>query len=634
MTKKEFQNLKKILKQLCKNNLFLFLSISVITFVMFVYLEFALRYVIRTYFSLYSLVNFSPVLFTISIFILFIIVFLLLSKRGKRIFFNVYWIIFYLFFLAQFFHFKILKVAFSLTDIGLAKEATAFADSVLSQIKWELILTTILFVIGMVLSNMILKRMELKRPDKKIFLIFIGCFILFRILAFVSLGEKIDDGKYRTMITPKNIYTEYSDTTRALTVSGMPEFMWRFIYMDIKKKLNEPSKKQLRKEANEYIKETPYKHTNNRYTGVFKDKNVIYIMLESIDEFLVTNEVMPTLYKLKNEGLNFTNRYAPTFSGGKTFNTEFSMLTGMYQPSQSSAAFKYKDNTFIYTFPNMFKKQGYVSNSIHYNNGNYYNRENMHESIGFTEHYDNLNKKYKKNFKYDTNLVNTEETYQIIAPDNTKFASMVTTMSGHLPYKRAGYACEEFLEKYPQYTIPEDPETSCLNAKAHETDEFIRLLIERLKKDKKLNNTVLVFVTDHEAYGYSQLQEVKKERDANLISHVPFIIWNNKIDSYAETSIMDTSDILPTISNLFSLDYKPVFSLGTDVFSKEHEGFTFFENGSWYDGNIYYQNDDRGYSKKELKYINEITQQVQNKIRMNKVILDSDYYEKYNKLKK
>ena len=173
MTKEEYRKLKKILKQLFKNNLFLFIALAIITLIMMVYLEFALRYVIRTYFSLYSLVNFSPVLFTISIFIIFMIIFLLFNKRGKRIFFNTYWGIFYVFFLVQFFHFKLLKTAFSFSELGLADEALAFTDSILSQIKWELIFTTILFVIFMALANLILRQMELKRPKKFIFAIFI-----------------------------------------------------------------------------------------------------------------------------------------------------------------------------------------------------------------------------------------------------------------------------------------------------------------------------------------------------------------------------------------------------------------------------------------------------------------------------
>lgn len=52
--------------------------------------------------------------------------------------------------------------------------------------------------------------------------------------------------------------------------------------------------------------------------------------MESIDSWLVNEEVMPTLTKLASEGLNFTNRYAPVFGGGATINSEFAANTGMY----------------------------------------------------------------------------------------------------------------------------------------------------------------------------------------------------------------------------------------------------------------------------------------------------------------
>ncbi len=627
--KKTWKKLRKPLIEFFNNGLVLFILVSILSLIIFLYLDFALRYVIRDYFIGYGLIEAPPFLFTISIFIIFTIVMSLLKKKGKIILFNCYFGFFFLFFLVNYFYFKFLGRAISLSDLSLVSEGAEQVTSLFSQIKWELILSTILFVLFMIACNKMLKNLEMSRPTKLILLIAILVFVVFRVLGFVALGPKLESGKMRTMVTPKNIYCDYDDGTRAMKVSGVPEYMWKFVYVAAKNKITEPSKSEQKKKADTLIKENPYSHTDNKYTGIYKNKNVIYIMMESMDNFLVTKEIMPTLYGLQAEGFNFSNRYAPTtFGAGKTFSTEFAMMTGMYQPNEENAAYTYANNTFTYSFPKMFRELGYTANSIHYNDGNYYNRENMHLSIGFEHHYNYLNKKYKKNFKlFDTELVNTDETYKEIAPDNKKFATLITTMSGHLPYGNNG-ACTTLVNKYPQYKIEGDEETSCLYAKAHETDEFIRLLLKRLNQDKKLDDTVLVFVTDHQAYGYSLLNEVKGTKDANLITNVPFVIWNNDTKGKQVSTILDTADILPILANMFSLNYSPVYSTGTDVFSKEHENYVFFKGGSWYDGNINYKPGETKYAKEDAAYVEKITKQVNTKIEINNLILDSDYYSK------
>lgn len=60
--------------------------------------------------------------------------------------------------------------------------------------------------------------------------------------------------------------------------------------------------------GNYLSKETPSK--KNKYTGMFKDKNLIYIVAESFSEIAVSEELTPTLYKLVNNGFVFNNYYS------------------------------------------------------------------------------------------------------------------------------------------------------------------------------------------------------------------------------------------------------------------------------------------------------------------------------------
>ena len=50
---------------------------------------------------------------------------------------------------------------------------------------------------------------------------------------------------------------------------------------------------------NYFNEQTPT--SQNKYTGIFKDKNVIFILAESFDEAAIDKNLTPTLYKLKNE---------------------------------------------------------------------------------------------------------------------------------------------------------------------------------------------------------------------------------------------------------------------------------------------------------------------------------------------
>ncbi len=94
----------------------------------------------------------------------------------------------------------------------------------------------------------------------------------------------------------------------------------------------------------------------NEYTGLFEGKNLILIMLESVNNIMVNEEYFPTLYKLYNEGLTFTNNYSPR-NNCSTGNNEFSALTSLYTINNVCSANVYKDNTYFESQFNLFNNQ-------------------------------------------------------------------------------------------------------------------------------------------------------------------------------------------------------------------------------------------------------------------------------------
>ena len=563
-----------------------------------------------------------PLIFTISYITIILFIYFLKPKLGKityiifTIFFNIYT-------LAQILHFKILDRIFTITDILVADQATNMIGYILKQIKITYILPTILSIILLIISIKLIKKDTLKfkkTKKKKITILFIILIILIRLLANISLGDKVKNNNWNFWNTPKNIYIDYNNPSRSFIVSGIYEYCLRDIYTyfrDLTKK-----EKNNIKEINNYINSQNYTIETNEYTNMFKDKNIIMIMLESIDSWLVTEETMPTLTYLKNTGMDFTNRYSPAFGGGYTINTEFASLTGIYATVTNKPIFRYTDNNYNYSLPNLFKNNGYSVNSVHMNTGTFYDRSNFHISLGFENHYALSDIIDNTNFEYDTNLIKNDESYNYIINKNNKFLTFITTYSPHIPFID-NKLCNDTNTK--KFKLENDEETTCAKTLANETDNFIKLLIERLEQDNLLDDTVLVLYTDHYLYGYSNPSRWTNITDPKLSQNTPFIIWNKNIKQEKIDTYNDSADIPPTIFNMFGINYNPNLYLGTDIFSNNHEEFVYFNDYNWLTKDIYYT----GKQKYNQNYIKEISNKVNNKIKINEKMITSNYYKYY-----
>ena len=108
--------------------------------------------------------------------------------------------------------------------------------------------------------------------------------------------------------------------------------------------------------------------------------------MESMDDWLITEEYTPTIKYMMDNGINFTNFYMPTVGTGYTFNAEFAFNTGYYCPSTISSASILTKNVFPNAIGNVFNDNGYISKSFHFNTKEFYNREPMHKRFGYEEY--------------------------------------------------------------------------------------------------------------------------------------------------------------------------------------------------------------------------------------------------------
>lgn len=622
----------KLIKKILNNLIFRHLMIMTGIFVSFFILDLALRMYSNQYVGFYDWNHYAPNLFTFSWIFLIIGILYLLPKKVRMITYVVLFIFNHIIVYAEYLHFSILKRFFTFSDLLLAKEGSEYFLYAISKSSIKIILVLFVSLLVTAITLFLMKKTEEVKKDHYYYIYLVLVMIILvggtRMLANYTLGSKVDPLTWEAPFKPKNIYIDFNNQNKSLEVSGIYELLARSTYLYIQDNFI-TDKNKIRKEIDEYFENDSKKQpeSQNAYTGLLEGKNVIYILMESIDSWLVTEEVMPTLYYLQQTGLNFTNRYAPSFGGGQTINSEFAMNTGLYAVENSKAIYNYDKNQFSYSLANMLKNNGYSAISIHTNSGNFYNRTYFHKALGYDYHYalDDIRNINHKQYNYynDSSLVKNFETYDLIVREDP-FFTFAITYSTHVPYDDTNDRC---ITNPYKLNIDGNKELSCIRNLAKETDEMLRILIEKLELEGRLEDTVLVLVTDHYAYGYGDQSYIKKYKNVDndyLLQNVPFIIWNSELKHQDINILMDTADILPTLLNMLGISYNPDYYIGTDVFSTNHENFVYFSNDTFYDGNTLYNGTVVDPTK--LDYVNEIISNIKEKKDLNDKLIISDYF--------
>lgn len=372
----------------------------------------------------------------------------------------------------------------------------------------------------------------------------------------------------------------------------------------------------------------------NRYTGFFKDKNLILFMAESFNEIAVSEELTPTLYKLVNNGFVFPNFYTPTISS--TIGGEFQELTGLVATSGFLGPWKSGMNAYPFGIATMFKNIGYNTYAYHDHNYTFQNRNKYLSALGF----DNF-KGCRNGLE---NLINCKqwpesdlEMINATTSDymNSKepFFTYYVTVSGHGDY---GFASTAMGRKHKSEVehLPYSEKVLSYLAANIELDKALETLINELEKNGKLDDTVIALVGDHYPY-YLTTEEVNEvasyKKDGVVeINHSNFILWNNKMENVVVEKVGSQIDVLPTIYNLFGLEYDSRLIMGRDILSTE-PGLAIFGNRSWVsDYGTYFSASGKFIPKegKELdnEYVSKMNIVVANRMNMSKLIMEQDYY--------
>ena len=393
------------------------------------------------------------------------------------------------------------------------------------------------------------------------------------------------------------------------------------------------------KEMHEYFN-TQEPTNKNEYTGMFEGKNLIVLVAESFSSLAIREDLTPNLYKLYKEGFQFDNFYTPVFPVS-TADGEYITDTALI-PKEGVWSFKeIVGNYMPYSYANVFENIGYSSNAYHNHTATYYNRDKYIETMGYNSYLavgtgleDRMNTSRWPNSDYE--MINVTMDDYI---NNDKFLAYYMTVSGHLNYTKTGNAM--VYRNWEQVeNLPYSHKAKSYLAANIELDKAVGELIKRLSEAGKLEDTVIVISGDHYPYGLT-LEEINElstyQRDDTFEKYrMPFLIWSGSMKEPIKVEKVGSSlDILPTVLNLFGIEYDSRLLIGRDILSNASPLVIFSDRSFITDKGRYNAITEEFIPNENTEieegYVQKINNIIYKKYQMSRLILENDYYRKIMK---
>ena len=394
------------------------------------------------------------------------------------------------------------------------------------------------------------------------------------------------------------------------------------------------------KPVEEYIQQH-YAKPNPEYFGMAKGRNVIYIHLESFQQFLIDYklkvddkeyEVTPFLNSLyhSKETFAFSNVFNQV-KAGKTSDAETMIETGLFGLNQGSFMVNYGGTNTQQAAPFILSKNGYNSSAVfHGNAGSFWNRNTAYKQWGYNYFFDAsyFTKQNSSNsFQYGLNdKYMLKDSIKYLERLQQPFYTKFITVSNHYPYTTSlsGDDLGFPLAKTQDETI------NGYFATANYLDSSIKAFFDYLKESGLYKNSIIVLYGDH--YGISNSRnpalapllgknsETWSSYDNAMLQRVPYMVVIPGMD---KGGIINTYggeiDMLPTLEHLLGIESNKFLQVGQDMLSPDHDQIVAFRSANYfvtpeytsYSGRTYYTktgeeitNTDEK-TKKELDKIRE-----------------------------
>lgn len=373
----------------------------------------------------------------------------------------------------------------------------------------------------------------------------------------------------------------------------------------------------------------------NKYTGMFKDKNLIVLVGESFSSLAIREDLTPNLYKLYKEGFQFDNFYTPIFPVS-TADGEYITDTSLIPKEGVWSFLRVAGNYMPYSYANVFEKQGYSSNAYHNHTATYYERDKYIETMGYNSYLavgtgleDRMDTSNWPNSDYEM-VKNTVNDYI----NNEKFMAYYMTVSGHMNYTKIGNMM--VYRNWDQVKdLPYSNKAKGYLAANIELDKAVGELLSRLEEAGKLEDTVIVISGDHYPYGLTlgEINELSTfERDDKFEKfRMPFLIWSGSMKGPIKVEKIGSSlDVLPTVLNLFGAEFDSRLLMGRDILS-DSDPIVIFSDRSFITDKGRYNSLTEQFTPNEgvtveEGYVDKINTIIYKKYQMSSLILENDYY--------
>lgn len=373
----------------------------------------------------------------------------------------------------------------------------------------------------------------------------------------------------------------------------------------------------------------------NKYTGMFKDKNLIVLVGESFSSLAIREDLTPNLYKLYKEGFQFDNFYTPIFPVS-TADGEYITDTSLIPKEGVWSFLRVAGNYMPYSYANVFEKQGYSSNAYHNHTATYYERDKYIETMGYNSYLavgtgleDRMDTSNWPNSDYE--MVKTTVNDYI---NNEKFMAYYMTVSGHMNYTKIGNMM--VYRNWDQVKdLPYSNKAKGYLAANIELDKAVGELLSRLEQAGKLEDTVIVISGDHYPYGLTlgEINELSTfERDDKFEKfRMPFLIWSGSMKGPIKVEKIGSSlDVLPTVLNLFGAEFDSRLLMGRDILS-DSDPIVIFSDRSFITDKGRYNSLTEQFTPNEgvtveEGYVDKINTIIYKKYQMSRLILENDYY--------
>ncbi len=373
----------------------------------------------------------------------------------------------------------------------------------------------------------------------------------------------------------------------------------------------------------------------NKYTGVFKGKNLIMITAEGFSPYTVNKDLTPTLYKMSEEGFRFTDFYTPIW-GVSTSDGEYVACNSLIPKPGIWSFYVSGKNYMPFCMGNQLKKLGYGTRAYHNHSYTYYHRDVSHPNMGYAYKAVGNGLKMTKSWPESDLEMIQKTTDDYIS--KTPFHTYYMTVSGHLMYTFNGNAMSEKNRDLVK-GLPYSSAVKAYLACNIEFDRAMGELMARLEKSGLAEDTLIAISPDHYPYGLknneiSELAGHPVETNFELYKGI-FILWSKGIKSEEINKPCSSLDILPTISNLMGVEYDSRLLMGRDILSNSPP-LVVFSNWSWLTDKARYNSKSgkfiltEGETKESVnkQYRDDISQHVNDMFTYSAKIIETDYYNK------